>query len=502
MNKQLAPLLAFSLLLGFLFDLLFYGKAIGISFFIYTLSTVALSMLLMVYYKRKFMSSLGLLLPATILFAAMTFIRASGSLLFFNILAVIYLLLASVHVMSGRQSIWQLLPEQYIKRVITLPLRFAHETYTSVYKLLRTQSHERPSKNLAPVIRGIVLSLPLLVIFLVLFSSADLVFKKYIGSIFNIHLSPELVFRLGLIAFVSSLFCGAYVLLFTKPAESVMDVPASPKWRLGTVESTTILGLVGALFLVFVLVQITYFFGGQSNITGAGFTYADYARRGFFELIAVAVISLLLILGLHRSTVRHSLQQKVTFMWLSGILVAEVLVIMLSAHKRLSLYEDAYGFTQLRLYSHLFIVWLAVAFLLVIVYIFFEKRPQQFAFQIFVSLLAFLAILNFINPDAMIARQNIQRYKSTGKIDVFYLTRLSEDAVPTTVALLNDSHANLQKSIAKQLYLTEQATTNANNHWQSFNIARNHAKRILASHHQQLEANKDYVQPASENYRE
>src|SRR5207244_2088993 len=82
---------------------------------------------------------------------------------------------------------------------------------------------------------------------------------------------------------------GGYSYIFeqTSPADSAPHT--APKPRIGNVESTIFLGSVNALFLAFIMVQLAYLFGGQANISAQGFTYAEYARKGFFELVAVAV---------------------------------------------------------------------------------------------------------------------------------------------------------------------------------------------------------------------
>jgi len=80
---------------------------------------------------------------------------------------------------------------------------------------------------------------------------------------------------------------------------------------------------------------------------------------------------------------------------------------MASAFMRLLLYEQAYGFTTLRLYSHSFVIWLALVFLFVLFKINFDKRDNTFAFRTFISMIMFLAFMNFLNPDSFIAKRNI-----------------------------------------------------------------------------------------------
>lgn len=494
MKRNTVPIVLASILLGLLFDFFFYGKILGISYFLFCASIVGTTFYLASYYRQTISKSVLLLSTPILFFSAMVLVRASEFLTFLNVVFVLYLLLLGGQLlMRPNRELSDYTLKDYITRSMQLPLLAVGAFFSVLQQWISDPKASRlKTHDVRPVIRGLILSLPFLFIFLLLLSSADLVFKRYIGSLFDFHLAPEAISRSILILFVASLFLGAYALLFTRNKQDQEPKTREKKLSLGTVEASMVLGSVAFLFLIFVVIQITYLFGGQSNITATGFTYAEYARKGFFELIAVAIISLALILAIKSSTIQRTLQQKVVFMWLSGVVIIEVLIIMLSAHRRLGLYEQAYGFTALRLYSHLFIGLLAVVFTLLLVHILRERRENQFAFQVFLVLIAFLGITNLLNPDAFIARQNIQRFNRDGKVDLRYLTDLSEDAVPEISKLLESSNATLQNGVARDLYAQKQRLDNHDRSWQSFNISRSRAKDILREHEQQLEANKAY----------
>src|SRR3989338_4388090 len=133
-------------------------------------------------------------------------------------------------------------------------------------------------------------------IFLLLFSSADLVFEKYITNLVSIEISEETVARIILIFVVFLIFTGAYSYVFREREKNAEVQNGKSAGALGKIESYILFGSVNVLFLLFIIIQVTYFFGGESNIILAGFTYDEYARRGFFELIAVALISLAILL--------------------------------------------------------------------------------------------------------------------------------------------------------------------------------------------------------------
>jgi hypothetical protein len=155
------------------------------------------------------------------------------------------------------------------------------------------------------------------------------------------------------------------------------------------------------------------------------------------------------------------------------------MIIVASAHLRLDLYEEAYGFTTLRLWSHLSILWLVAAFILLLIHIIREKDEKNLAFQLFISVLCFFAVINIINPDAFIARQNIQRFKDTGKLDKDYLSTLSEDSTPEIAKSLNSPNKDLQQAASDILAQQQRYLDNYRNHWQSANLAAHRAENIF-----------------------
>jgi hypothetical protein len=134
----------------------------------------------------------------------------------------------------------------------------------------------------------------------------------------------------------------------------------------------------------------------------------------------------------------------------SAALIALVLGLLASAFQRMLFYEQAYGYTQLRLYTHSFMIWLTIVlglFLLALL----RSKPRLFVLGGFVSALAYLAVLNIANPDALIVRENVARYHSSGAIDAYYLAGLSADATPDLVAALGALDAGSRDTIARAL---------------------------------------------------
>jgi hypothetical protein len=476
-----------ALALGWSVDLLFYGKALGISALIFViLVIVALFGLGRLEEVRPAWRNLWLLAPL-IFFAAMVFVRANQFVTFLNVAASLALLGLIAHFYAAgwleRLGIFGY-PIVLLWTVGKSLGRAAPLVSASVDK----ETARERSRGLLPVVWGLLLALPVLVVFISLLASADLVFADYVERFLRLDFLrdlPELLWRAAIILGAAWFLAGglAYALSHASDDESVLEKGLrnmGPASTLGFTEAATVLTSVDILFLFFVWIQFTYLFGGQGNIKVNGYTYAEYARRGFFELVAVSLLTMGLILGLHWLARRQAGWQERTFNALSSLMVALVLVILASAFQRLLLYEAAYGYTQLRLYSYIFMVWLAATFVWLLVTLWL--RPGRFAIGAFVAALGFLVTLNAINPDAFIAERNLARYWDIGKLDVSYLTTLSEDAVPVLVPaacqLAGDRQRTLHIHLLERLERMEEDARWWQG-WPSFHLARWRAYDLL-----------------------
>ena len=438
-QHKLTFLLPLGLALGLLAQWLYIDRPLGISWLIFT--TILLASLILVARRSELpiVRSNLWLWPALIFFATMVFLRANPFLTFLNVLATFGLLSFIFYFFAAGT-----IADMPLSGIFIQPLRMAGQSLvnaaTTVYTSIEPLADVRGShQELAPVLRGGLLALPVLLVFTLLLASADLVFNAQLQRLLIIN--PEtLVPTIGRGIFaglVALAVCGATA---TAVLRGISQSNNDETWierearllplrfSLSATETATILLLVSALFLAFIVIQFKYLFGGEANITQAGFTYAEYARRGFFELILVAFLSLGLILFLNWLTRRESKGQIRRFNTFSTILIGLVLLLLFTAFWRMRLYEQAYGYTELRLIVLVFEVWLGL--LLVCFLITLWHAPQRFAPGLLIAAIGFAATLNLLNPDALIVQHNLQRYHETADLDIFYLTWLSDDAVP------------------------------------------------------------------------
>ena len=285
-----------------------------------------------------------------------------------------------------------------------------------------------PLRRLLVVLRGFLIAFPLLLIFTLLLTSADAAFAALVADVFHIDI-PRIAGHVALTSIVALVAAGVFrSLLHPRPLPEV----SRPSFlRLGSAETNVAIGLIDTLFAAFVVVQFRYFFGGAALVKVApGLTYADYARRGFFELVAVAAIVVLLLLVAEWLIDKNDR----AFRLLALLQVLLVFVMLVSAWRRMQLYVDEFGLTELRVYTTAFMIWLA-ALLAWFALTVLRGRRQRFFAGAVISAFVIVAALHVVNPDALIVRTNLAR-AAAGKrtLDVKYLTSLSSDAAPALAA--------------------------------------------------------------------
>jgi hypothetical protein len=308
----------------------------------------------------------------------------------------------------------------------------------------------RWSQRAMAVLRGALFALPCLLIFGGLFMGADAVFDNIVRKTFRVNF-PQVFTHFFVAAFFA--WCvGGYLrgMLWGKEIGAIEE-KRLPSFSLGTIEGAVVLGALDLLFLAFVLVQVRYFFGGSTLVQATtGLTYAEYARRGFFELLAVAALLLPLLLFLDWLMAQRSPKGERVFRALAGVQILLLFVVMASALQRMRLYQAEYGLTEQRLYATAFVGWLVVVFLWFAMTVLSGHR-ERFAFGAMVAGFLLVVVLHAINPDALIARTNLARAKTGRSFDARYATRLSADAVPGLVAALPDLNPQDRCSVASRL---------------------------------------------------
>jgi hypothetical protein len=321
-------------------------------------------------------------------------------------------------------------------------------------------------RRLAPAVRGAFVGVVVVVPFGILFWTADGAFAQ-LGSSLPHPSADAVPGRVLAFVLVLALVVG---LVLARRRPPVWDV-GRPDGRATLAEWAIPLALLDALFLAFVVVQIAVLFGGNDRVLHtAGLTYAEYARQGFAQLLAAASLTLFVVAGAARYAGADTRRDRIVLRALLGVLCLLTLVVLASALRRLGLYEDAYGFTRLRLAAHGLDLWLAMLFVLVLA-AGTTRHARWLPRTALVATGATLLAFALANPDRMTAERNVARWEATGRIDVAYLRSLSADAVPALDRLPPGLRARALERLRRRLAAREP--------WSSANLGRARARESL-----------------------
>lgn len=313
------------------------------------------------------------------------------------------------------------------------------------------------------ILRGLAIATPLLLVFGALFMSADAVFADMVLNVVRIDFERMAghVLLFSIVAWLTTGYLRGFLTGTELPpvrdllrGGALLEFVPRRRPTLSITEVGTALGALDVLFLVFVAIQFRYLFGGDVLVqVTPDLTYAEYARRGFFELVFAVALVVPVLLGADWLLVRNRMRDHVVFRSLAGVQIGLVLEITASALHRLRLYHGTYGLTESRFYAVVLLFWIGAMLLWFAVTV-LRGRRGSFAFGALASGLATIASLFFVNPDALIARTNVARMESADasvRFDVAYATSLSGDAVPVLIEVLPSLPADAQCPLARHM---------------------------------------------------
>jgi hypothetical protein len=525
-TKTGLEILQAAVLLGVLGDVLLRQTPWGLNVLLFVGALVAAFVMLVLHRKREFWNvQTALLNSALVFFAAMFVWRDSIELQIFDGLAILTILailtLPALKVKTQIAGVFH-----YAVGFVWSGISAMFAPFLLVFNDVawKTIPQTGWSKHLISVLRGLLIATPILLIFGALFVAADAVFQGIVERTFNIQ--PEIVvghiFFIGLFSWIIAGYLrGSLVENFSEDAKktflevkeveppknlSVTDITDEPKteekpkveekkkwswanfdnsvlpqvFTLGAIETSIVLGLINLLFLAFVIVQIPYLFGGMDLVQSTpDFKLAEYARRGFGELVAVSALVLPILLVSHWLLRKDKPINEKIYRVLAGIQIGLLFVIMISATQRLLLLTGnlGYGLTTIRFYP------MAVMVLLALIFVWFgltvlRGNRQQFAWGALWLALFTLGTLHVLNPDDFIVRTNIRLMQEGRGFDVYYNSHLSDDAIPVLVESMDSMDFSQQESIKTYLTFRNCEKTNESD-FRSWNWSRWTAKNIL-----------------------
>ncbi len=379
----------------------------------------------------------------------------------------------------------------------------------------RTLMNEEASRILAFIMKGSLIATPFLLVFTGLLCSADAAFAKHLGDFIKLFDLARILELSVTTTLLSGMVGGLLwsVAQWTAQSETVQSAAAQSEaaqsekaqsaaaqsekasglqvglanaggenlraetlrgenlprgLTIALPEMATALTLLNILFGAFVCVQIKYLFGGAQLVQiTSGLTFAEYARRGFFELCTVSVLMLPLLLSADTICPRASKKAKIVFNGLVSTTVLLLLTIVASAIERMQLYSSEYGMSELRFFTTAFMFYLATIFIAYLASVIKAQRrifvPATYALG-----LISIATLHVVNPEYQISQSNMSR--PADKIDTQYLLSLSCDALPPIVEQLPRLPEAARKETASQLLARLKGAWKTD--WRAFNLSR------------------------------
>lgn len=323
--------------------------------------------------------------------------------------------------------------------ILAAPIAFVLALAESIRRATEALQLVR-SPRMRAVIRGIAITAPIVIIFGLLLASADPMFALWRDTIRDLIADwafiPRTIFFIGLLGISLGAFGYADrgVTVATPAVTPSIESDRSDGW-IGSTERLILMGGVAILFWVFLVVQVSYLFGNLPRVAGSGMTFADYARRGFGELSVVASFTAVIIIVTERYGRSDGRQGHLMVITLSVIVA--VFLLLASAFHRVTLYEQAYGYTTARLYAQAYMIIVAISLVALVREVLTTLDPARLFLRAWMIAALTFVVLIYWNHQAWIADRNIDLFASTGKLDNVYLTRdLSEDAIPVIVRRL------------------------------------------------------------------
>lgn len=476
-----------SFLIAILHSILFYGQKLGISVFLFCLA-LGFFILYLLDKNNKIKNKKALILCVPIILIAATYFIFNNTFFYVaNIIALIILFTLMVILAVFEKTSIGLILNRAVYLLLG-PIEFLEEAIGSIIETIENFFHKKEvskekNEKLRKIIIGILIAIPILIVVLMLLSSADSIFsselKEVISTLFRLEIFEKqtyinLFFRIIIILMIAVyLIALLYNVLEDNFTEK--EVGEKKNWTIDRTIGNTILTILNLVYLVFCYIQISVLFMRTGNM--GDFDYASYARQGFFQLMAVSVINLVIILITSK---RNEINKKLNYTKVMNLCLSMfTLIILFSSFYRMYLYEQEYGYTFLRLMVCVALITEAILIIPTVMYILDMKINLTKTY--FVVIIIMYIIVNYMNIDNVIAKRNINRYfeDTSGEyeLDIEYLGTLGIDAAGEIKRLENEENKMIRKQV--EFYLNQVESEVKDINFQNFNINRLMVKRML-----------------------
>ncbi len=448
-SNKIGILLVISIITAFLFQYFFVSQHLGISVCIYTLmiigATIFITKKQIIYLNSKFY----FLISISIIFSMFFGIYTNSAFMLCNLIIIMIVLNSAVLIGKYNYNLDQALIIKAVEIMFVPFENLGRITKFITDQIRRKGKNKKEKENRKYIIQGIVILVGLLVVIVPLLMSADEIFKLKIIDLSNSfnydNIDGETIFRIIVFILV---FIYNTIFIWSLKYDYVIGVKRKEPKAIFMYE-TVIIVLIGLniIYFLFSIIQVSYLYGGGEGILPDGMIYSSYARQGFFELVMVTIINLVLILIVKILTEKLIDSKNKVINVLCSFIIIFTYNMLFSAFYRMVLYVQAFGYTRLRIIVQFAIITLAIIIFIIFLSLWIELIPMK-RLIIILTLLMYMG-LNIFNMDSFIVRRNIEIYNKTGVLDKEYIRTLVYDGTAELNKLIEDKKINYTNKIDK-----------------------------------------------------
>ena len=454
-------LILYILLLCILHSIIFFNNSLGINVILFTIPLLIL-LLIALKNNKKINNKWGLLFIIPIIVLSTTYLVYDNSFKYFNLLIIpILYTLMYIYTINPVYSLGNII--ENIFELFFAPISKIGKLYNIVGLKLNRKS--KMSDKTKKTLKSLIIVIPIVALVLALLSSADMMFSNLFGKatiIFD-YIPIDNIFGRVIQILLLFTYIGAvinYILFSYKPKKEKVNNNKFDNYTL-----KLLLTILNVIYIIFDIIQIRSLVFHQVS---SDIVYSEYARSGFFQLMFISFLNLLILLITKKS------EESKYNNTMSLLMILLTAVIISSSAIRMYMYEQAYGYTLLRLLVY---VALATETLMLIPTVAYIINPKiKIMKQYIIIVTAIYTLINLVSVDKLIAWNNINRYFNDRKIDIEYLENYNTDNIPQLIELYKEtSDEEIRESLEYYFIYLEIKDDNIF----EYNISKKEAKRLI-----------------------
>lgn len=450
------------LLLCILNSIVLFDQSFGINIIIFTIPFL---IFLLVYMKvNKLINNkkgLLFLIPILVLSTVSSFYSNIFILLNVLVIPVLYILFF-VYTTDPTYNIIDLLKKAIL--YIFLPFGKIGNLFLVVTSGIREKV--KLNDNTKKFLKALLIVVPITLLVLWLLTSADMVFGNYFSKVFKIF---DYIPKTNIIGRIIVI-----LILFTYIGSTLIYSmnPEKTETKRKTLDYYTIRLLLTVLNIIYIVFDIIQIRSLLLHHVGNTITYAEYARQGFFQLMFISVINLIIIL-LSKST-KETKYNKI----MSISMIFLTLIIIASSFIRMYLYESTYGYTILRLGVYVILITEVLLLIPTIIYV-FNPKFKILRSYLYITIFVY-TFINLFSIEKIITENNIKRYYIKDDIDIMYLENYNYDNIPQLYDLFKKTEdEELKEQIINYLGTMKYNLKNDNDSIFEYSLSKEQAKEVL-----------------------